>query len=518
MNSFFCRPGALIAALFLAQSLSFTQETSAGSQSQSHPSSSEVKSLLDRLGGLRIEYKADLGLSILEKSWSDIPASNRVGALMNIFETAPSARHEAPVLYASENAGKSSASQVASASGALRLSTLDIQTRAVRLFMKDMPGRAAALYARISLPGRRSTCASPLVEDLSSYYETAQLLMRDERIKTIGGQEKHLFLLDRVRASRTPEALAPLVISLKSVQLDHDDLRAVAASLSQNFVLTDATDREMKALAGGIAAGISDLIPRLRAAGIADIPLLSAYRAFLVQNLSKEYCSDSTANRGALAESFNNLLPPEGSGVLGKLNIQELKPKNSGGAAQDPLIPINQALFPQIHRILDASHARDVEAYQSPKSPGDIQPESADVQDVLRSALTPISAGSACSVCDFYAQAQLFVLMDNALPPGQYLETAITSELGFLSFNRIEDEEPIAFLGALKAIVLFARPVPASARHDLALVTQNTAGNGVRPMEERDVFKKELRNSGDPVIAAYGAYEDVYRPNYATSM
>ncbi len=514
MKPLFCRVGALIATLLLAQPLLFA----AGPQSQSHPSLSEVKSLPDRLGGLRIEYKADLGFNILEKSWSDIPVPNRVGALMNIFDTAPSARRKAAVLYASENWGKSSASQVASASGALRLSTLDIQTRAVQLFMRDMPGRAAALYATISLPNSRATCASPLVDDLSSYYVTLQLLMGDGRIKTIGGQEKHLFLLDKVRAAKTVEALAPLLLSLKSVQLGNDDLRAVAAILSQNLAQADASDREMKALAGGIATGMADLIPRLRAVGIPTIPLLGAYRGFLVQNLSREYCSDTTPNRGVLAESFNNLILPEESDALAKLSMHDFKAKNSAGAAQDPLIPTNQAIFPQIHRILDASHARDVEAYQSPKSPDNIQPESADVQDVLRSALTPISAGSACPVCNFYAQAQLFVLMDNALPPGQYLETAITSELDFLSFSRIEDEEPIAFLWALKAIVLFARPVPASARHNLALETQNTAGNGVRPMEEPEVFKKELRKSSDPVIAAYGAYEDAYRPNYATSM
>lgn len=492
-------------------SVSFSQAPLNVTKYEANPPLSEISSFLDRLDKLKPEYKADLGLTLLENEWTAIPTKKRVEELNKIYESASSARYEASFLYAGKNAGRSSASQLAITLQALQGDTLDIETRAIHLFLRDMPARAASRFAGIALPNERSTCSDPLVKDLSSYYRTLGLLMRDGRIVNIASQDKRLFLIGAAQAARTPEQLAPLIIELNNISLNQDDLRAIASALTLAFNQSEISDREMSVLSGRIASGLSEFLSRLKTSGVSELPLVAAYRKFLVETLSREACADSTTDRPAIIASFNNLLSDSSSGQ--RLEIRNIQPKVTAGSAIDPLIPLNESLFPQVRRILDAVHARDSEVSPSAAA-GKGQPESADVHDVLQYAVNPIPGNSGCHLCDFYSRSQLFAFLNNTLAPGQFLETAIASELRFLSYNGMEDEEPPAFLGTLKLLLHLARPVSAEAHRALAATAKDTFVNGLRPTEDPDFFKKELHSSSDPVISTYAIYEDLFRPEY----
>ena len=477
-------------------------------------SQSQIGEYLDQLGGLPAEYKADLGFDVLENNWKTIPIKTKVGALTNIFETAPTARHSSPARYASKHAS-SYARQDAQFVTATGLDALDIQTRSVRLALRDMPTLAVDLFSRISVSTKRATCADPLVENLSSYYDTAAVLMGDDRVRIIEGQKKANSFLDLVMAAKTPETMTPLISILSQVQIDINDLHLVVSYIAQNLEHADASDREMNALYEPLASGMSKLVAKLREKGVPESKLLVAYRNFLTSNLSRQYCTDTTSDRALIASSFNDLLSPKASQPPSKIGWKELEAKSADGEAVDPKIPMDDVPKLPLKRILKASEARTLELYRDGQS-SSIQPEGADVMEVLSYAASPITGQNECNPCLLEAHQEVFAMLQMSQPAGHYLEEVTTAEIDFLTYSQIEEIDPPSFLMVLKVLVNISRPVSDEARKALLNDVMKGKSRPYIPSEDREFVRTQLHNSNDRIIKAYMAYEDAFKPEYRT--
>lgn len=477
------------------------------------PSQAQISSLLDELGGLRPEYKADIGLNVLEYGWDRIAPAKRLGALTAIFESAPQMLYKSNETYA---AGQpmSLAANDAGLLGQLRADTLDAQTTAVRLLLGKMPQKASDLFGQITLPNRRASCSDALVDDLGSYFQTLALLMRDDRIQTIGGSPKSYFFLTVVRGSYDLERIAPLVSLLGNVTIGNDDLRVAIGYLTQNIQSAGASDREEIALSAPLLSGVSRLLSRMRDAQIPTAQLMAALRTHLTANLSRSYCSDASAHRAAIAASFNALVSPASSGSPGSIGPDKLTAFTAEGSAVSPVIPEDpSAVGPAFRRILLANEARQA-ANGDPATAGSIEPDSADVDQLLGFALSPADSNSECPLCQLVARGEMFGNLHNFLPAGHLLESWINGEVDFLTSNPLEDEDPPTYLIILKSLIYFSRPVPPEVRKSLS----DEAAKGVLPqypLEEPEFVRKQLRASSDPVIHAYMMYEDLFRPAFA---
>lgn len=489
------------------------QDFFSGAPGNAHPSQVQIESLLDQLGGLPAEYKADLGLNILEYNWSRIPAEKKLGALTAIFDAAPKMHYKANERYAAGQPGTSLAANDVSALEGTRMDMLDVQTRAVRLLLHDMPGKASDLFSEISLPARMVTCSDPMVDDLSSYYETLAVLMRDSRVKTIAGQPKADFFLTVVRRANDMEQIVPLVAIMSKLPFEGDDLRISTDYLAANIQRADASDREEVALSGSFLAGISELVHRMRDAQTPYSKLLKALRSNLTTNLSKSYCPDATAPRSTIASSFNRLLTPASPDSPERINPSELTTLTAAEPAVDPLFAIDDAAVGEaIRRILFANQARQAENYNS-SNPSAVEPESSDVNKLLQFALSPVDEGAGCSLCQLGARAQIFLILQNALPSGRLLESWVNGEVDFLTSSPLEEEDPIAYLQVLKTLIGFARPVPIESRKTLSDQIRN-GELPLYPVEEPEFVHKELRASANPVVRAYMTYEDLFHPAF----
>ncbi len=489
------------------------QDFFSGAPGNAHPSQIQIASLLDQLGGLPAEYKADLGLNILEFNWSRIPAGRKLGALTAIFNAAPKMLYKANKKYAANQPGTSLAANDAAVLESMRIDTLDVQTRAVRLLLPDMPEKASDLFGQISLPARRPTCADPLVDDLTSYYETLALLMRDSRVKTIAGQPKADFFLTVVRGANDLERIAPLVSIMSKLPFEGDDLRISTGYLAANIQQAVASDREEIALSGPLLAGISELVHRMRDAQTPYAQLLKALRYGLTANLSRSYCPDVTAPRAVIASSFNSLLTPASPGFPERIDPSELTTLTAAEPVVDPLLAIDDATVGSaIRRIVFANQARQAENYNS-SNPSMIEPESSDVDELLQFALSPVDEGVGCPLCQLGARGQIFLILQNALPAGRMLESWVNGEVDFLTSSPLEEEDPLAYLQILKNLIRFSRPVPAESRKTLSDQVRN-GELPLYPVEEPEFVHKELRASANPVIRAYMTYEDVFLPAF----
>jgi len=490
------------------------QDFFSGAPGNAHPSQVQIASLLDQLGGLPAEYKADVGLNVLEYNWSRIPAAKRLGALQAIFDAAPQMLYKANEKYAASQHGTSLAANDTAALEATRIDTLDVQTRAVRLLLlHDMPEKASDLFGEIVLPTRRATCADPLVDDLASYYETLAVLMRDDRVKTIAGQPKADFFLTVVRGANDMERIAPLASIMSKLPFEGDDLRIAVGYLTGDIQQAVASDREEIAFSGPFLAGISELVHRMRDTQASYAQLLTALRSSLTANLTRNYCPDVTAQRTVIASSFNSLLTPVSPGFPERIDPAKLTPLTAAEPVVDPLIPADEATVgPAIRRVLFANQERQAENYDS-GNPSAVEPQSSDVDQLLQFALAPVDEGSPCPLCQMDARAQIFLMLQNALPTGRMLESWVNGEVDFLTSSPLEKEDPPAYLLVLKTLIGFSRPVPAESRKTLS--DQVRSGlHPLYPLEEPEFVHKELRASANPVIRAYMTYEDLFHPAF----
>jgi hypothetical protein len=500
-----------LSALFANPIMAATQEFNSAKPSAIPPQAS-VASLLDDLGGIRAEYKADIGLNVLEVNWDRIEPGKRLGALTAIFDSAPQMQQKADELYAA-NLPMSLAGNDAGLLHQMKIDTLDVQSRAVRLLLGESTRKAADFFTQIVLPTRRAACADPLVDNLSSYYETLAQLMGDNRIQTIGGQPKVFFFLSVVRAANNLERIAPLIAVMGKLNLTDDDLRVAVGYLTQNIQSADASDREEVALSRSLLSGMSQLLGRMKAAQIPSAQLLNALHTSLIANLSKSYCSDESANRPAIASSFNALPMPGSPDSPKPIDPAELRAFTSAGSAVNPVIAEDlSAVAPAFRRIVEAHEARQA-ANMDTATAGTIEPDSSDVDQLLRFALSPVDGNSDCPLCQLVAHGEMFGNLHNFLPTGHLLESWVNGEVDFLTASPLEEEDPPTYMMILKTLIYFSRPQSPESRRYLA----EQVAKGQRPqypLEEPGFVHKQLRAASDPVIRAYMKYEDLFRPEF----
>jgi hypothetical protein len=101
------------------------------------------------------------------------------------------------------------------------------------------------------------------------------------------------------------------------------------------------------------------------------------------------------------------------------------------------------------------------------------------------------------------------------LPAGQQLERAITAEIGYLSFNSVQRDNPTAWLSFLKDLVNISRK---STENGTAVVTAEAKKGRLLvtglPSPEAVVIRDNLRRSSDPIISTYMLAEDLLRLPY----
>jgi len=206
----------------------------------------------------------------------------------------------------------------------------------------------------------------------------------------------------------------------------------------------------------------------------------------------------------------------EDNGVAA-LAAEELKAKQTGDAAPFELVSFNPEIMAKVQRIRAAHDAIAAEEYGTGK-PSTIESDPSDVEAVIKYAASLPSGDSQCPVCDFMAQSHLLTMVIDLLPSGYQLERAISAQIGYLSFNPAENDDPVAWLMEMRHLINISRTPTEEAKHALAAQAKKgpewvTWG---LPSAETDAIRNLLRSSPDPIVAAYMLAEEVLKTPYLT--
>ena len=504
----------------LLMSLAGVAQTASLPRVRPVPLENGISSLIDRISGLPPEYKADLGFGIVDANLSAFRAERKRALIEDIFDSAAGAHYPYMVIEAAGYKHHDTLSHVTrNLLGRLRLSTLDIQTRAIDRALPSMPQLAKSLFEEMRPPEVRASCRDADVENVSAFYEIATKIVQDERIRNVFGQNKGLYVLGLATSVRIPAQIGPLGNLITRISLSTAQLDQVGNAFVSSLSGITASDREMTAAeeGNGLTSVIGSLSLKLTHAGISSIPLLTAYRDFLVRNLAREACADYSLNRAEVAARFNTLLPDRTQPDVTPLSEDELKPQKTGDAAPFQLISFDPQVMKKVQRIRAVHEASVVEEWQMHRT-APTEPETSDVEDVVKYAVSAVPKESDCPVCDFEAQAHVFGMLVDILPSGYELERAIGAEVNYLSFNPMESDDPVAWLWEFKHLLNISRKPKQTATK--ALIAETKKGSEMVPWglpnPEAGVIQNMLRGSTDQTISAYVLADDLLKTSYLT--
>ncbi len=506
----------LVLQLLLFATVGLAQESAPDRTVDSTPEQKRIGVLLDRVSSLPPEYKADLGFTILDAAapTSLFPAQ-RQSLLGEIFHSAARSHYPYGVTQA---ASQVHSDLVASLIGNSKLDSLEIQTRTIERALSVTPRLAGQLFEEMKLKEDRASCADANVEDVSPFYLTAAKIIEDGRITTVYGEDKKSYLLSLVDNMKIPAEIAPVAELIASASLTADQLGQIEGAFDSALNKITASDREMTAAEedGNLTHAIGLLSSKFAQSGVYSGRLLAAYRSFLVRSLTPEGCSDHSLDRAVIARSFNSLVPNSlaTSHDLALLSAAQLGPHSEGASATRPVDYSNAPVMAKLYRIAAAQAEASTEAYRNGQ-PSTIVPESSDVDDVIRYAVSLRPAANKCPVCDFEAKGALLNVLVQLLPPGSDLEKAVYAAVDYLSLNDMQQDDPVAWLHLFKQLLNASRKMNDPTKN--ALTARAKKGTLV-PMDIPSAAAPEigeiLRGSPDPIISTYMFADELLRLPY----
>jgi len=377
---------------------------------------------------------------------------------------------------------------------------------------------------QISLPTQRVDCIDNIAPILTPYYQVmASSLNAIKSTIVPDGRTKLAYLLQQIDEIKTPAQLQAFAKSVVAINLNAIQEIPILEAVVNRIGAINGSDREMSGVENeehSLTGAIAGLVEAEKAHDISPIPLLVAYRALLIRNLHVTACADSTLDRFEEARSFNTLNPEligEDPKPVRALLPQELTPISLEGVAKDEIIKVDGGIDAQLRRIGQVFIANQKAMYQSNSKEEYLQPNSLDVQDVLRHESDLAKNDSLSSVARFENQVATLNLLVIALPPGASFKDAIDAEVAFLNLNPIEQQSPLSWLRTFQGLILISRPTTVEVMAKLRNRSKNGEYMIMLPSPNALFIRETLRRyQSDPIISAYLEYEDIFHPVFVS--
>ena len=190
------------------------------------------------------------------------------------------------------------------------LDTLSLRLRAVQQMVPLDSAKATKLFLSITRPAVPSVrCEEIVVYDVARYYEGLGA------ISTIAHRDVAKLLKSRLGGITSPAQIAPVARLLRQAELKDADLEAFTLSLAASLREISGDDRSFTYYATPTGPAILDLVEELKHRHLSPLPLLEAYRLYLVRHLTGDRCADDhLINNGPMTI---NVMTGQPSEVLG---------------------------------------------------------------------------------------------------------------------------------------------------------------------------------------------------------
>lgn len=457
----------------------------------------EIDGLIDRARSAPAEFAAD---ALIRLSQSDRVAKDKKAELLEeAFRRATGAQQ--PLKKRAIPAVRAGGAAFLNRAYAQDLDANSLQCRAVRGMLQLNPGKAREMFTEIPRPAlAKLNCDDALVYDVSIYYETlAEVAKRGFTAAEIEDDEPFKLLAGHVGALSSATQVGPIARLLASSPLKRPQLEALAMSFGGALKSLSGDDRAFSqgvSSQGGAGLAVAALAHRCAELEIPSVPLVEAYRAFLVRHFTGTRCTDGGERAGVSfgvetkdkaqahdpAEFFNERLRVD---PVKPLSADELQPAKLEGAArgQDACDSQDCRRLVGLYREL-LFDARGLPYGPDKKATTEWQ---AKAKEYL-GALASWKEEAGTSAADFFQQkCALYSEFANVVPNGADRIAVLRAFLDYLAQNSVQREYRAEWFLPVNSLV--------------ARVSLERA-----PLEE---LWQDMRGSADPVIALYSELEEL---------
>jgi hypothetical protein len=173
------------------------------------------------------------------------------------------------------------------------LDALSLRLRAIAGLLPLDPARARELFEQVPPPRPpRLACKDLLVYDVSQFYAVLGRVAAEAFTAREIEKEEPFKLLLRHSAMQSPAQLGPLAHLLATARLKDVQLQALVAAYTTALKELRGDDRSFT-YARPAGVQIRELVEALKQRSANPVPLLEAYRAYLVRHLTGTRCTDN---------------------------------------------------------------------------------------------------------------------------------------------------------------------------------------------------------------------------------
>jgi hypothetical protein len=473
---------------------------------------SPVQDLLEWAESLPIEFRADIQLNAIE--------SGRVGQkqaaeiLERLFRDAGGARYPYKQTELVRRSGTRQRKLATAFS--LNLDALSIRGRIIRALLSINPERAHSLLEDVRLEIAPVPCTSAMVPDVGEFYGVVAAVLGRSPAATDGERDQSVALLEgQLRQITSPVQLAPVADLLARAELNPRQMVWLTSLYADVLSRISTTDRELAAVEQqrGLSSAIGRLAARHAEQALHVLPLLHAYRAFVMRAARAEQCGDITVDREKLAESFNHLR--EGFGnqqTLRQLQAEELKPERVGGVAVVDTMADREDFVTLLDRVMTR---REIALRKPTESP---ELESAGWESDVAQFLTKIDGldplRADCRSCIFHEKADLFFIFFDFTPVGHFKQRILMGLADFLANSTMQDEAPLEWLIRVKLLLNLSRKPTEEQLTRIRELERQGKVLTMLPSEAAAQIAETMKTSGNYVLYVYVVADEILGNEY----
>jgi hypothetical protein len=254
------------------------------------PEKAAIQAALDMAHGAPGEFAADALLRIAALDALDSP--QRVMLIEEAFRRADEAQQP----YKRRNAMPNIPSNVQFQQRAFAqdLDALSLRTRAVEEMLPLDAAKARRLFLDLpplDLPP--VSCEDAMVFDVSSYYQALTgVALRGFTPKEARNGDPSQFVSQRMARIASPAEIAPAVRAITGAGLDDLQFAGALAAFTDALKRISKDDRTFSFYLPDAGAAVQTLIADITRRRLSPLPLIEAYRVYLVSNFTAPRCAD----------------------------------------------------------------------------------------------------------------------------------------------------------------------------------------------------------------------------------
>ena len=475
-----------------------------------------IQQLLDSVGDLQIEYRADIQLNAIEAG-RPIKSKLVEEILLRLFDDAGLAKYPYRVTV-TDTRNDTRDLVIANALSYLHLDTLSIRTRVVQALVARKSGKALQEFQAIHLAVPQTSCKSRLVPELSNYYDLFTLIGNSTLTSGPKARDDFLFwAAAEIRGMTSPLQLAPVAVSLSNLHLSANEFKVLADAYVVKLQNLEATDRDLAAIQANqsLVNAIGQLASQLRNESWPVTPLIQAYRGFLVKSAGQPACSDATTDWGEVTKSFNHLSDEYKASDTNKLDSLHIgRSTENGGSAEVQQFPDTESWYVGLGKLLDMKFIK--QHRNNTVQNQDTNGWESEVASALNGidALEP--SRYPCYACAFSAKASVLSLYFDAAPNGRWKERVLDRLIHHLADQSMERDAPLEWLFVANILLnMSRRPSPEQEEELREIVKKGVAPNAL-PSDLGPEILQGMKQSGDRTLYLYAVADEVLQNKYVT--